>query len=250
MRLPRASIAGTITVADGGAAVAGALVCAAYAGAELTVEERRQPTCARSGADGGYQLDTLAPGAWNLTASADGRPPARWRGPLPELAPAVRVEAGEAKRGIDLVLRPGGVRVRGVVNDIGGGPIADAWVAVESTRVDDTAFHTRSGADGSFTAWLMPGDVRASATADGYAEGRGEGVAPTEQLEILLSPGATLAGVMVEAGTGTPVEGATVVAEGTWWEAGSTGSARTNERGEFRITGLQPGRYKPTAQAT
>lgn len=249
-----ASIAGTIRSSTS-VALAGALVCADYRGDELAGEETREPICASSGPDGGYTIARLPPGEWGVGASAAGHAPGRWNSGRPDERGFVTLTAGEAKAGIDLVLDGGAVRVAGVVSDINGGPIAGALVELTSDSLawspgGRSAFITRTADDGTFEAWAPRGEVSASATADGYADGEAAGVAPTERLEVLLSPESTIAGIVVEAGSGQPVAGARVSAASNWGDSdgGSGGSAISGADGRFRISRLTPGRYKPTAR--
>ncbi len=66
-------------------------------------------------------------------------------------------------------------------------------------------------------------------------------------MEILMTPESVLAGIVVEAGTGVPVADALVRSGPTeGWGNGS--SSRTDSEGRFRITRLEPGRYKPDAE--
>lgn len=126
-KLPKASIAGRVTDPDG-AALAGARVCATTSDDEA----RRMPTCTLSNAGGRYSLPGLTPAKWSVAASLAGHIPANyWKTDEDgDDTSSIELEAGQDESGIDIVLRPGGVKVHGVVNDIGGGPVAGAWVSV------------------------------------------------------------------------------------------------------------------------
>ncbi|MEZ4368499.1 MAG: carboxypeptidase-like regulatory domain-containing protein [Kofleriaceae bacterium] len=256
--LPLASIAGTVVDAAAGP-LAGATVCASYAAGELSREETREPTCATTSADGSYRLERLPTGTWYVEASAAEHQPRRWRGAPPDEDARLRLAAGEARTGVDLTLTGGAGRVVGRVADVNGGPVADAvveiavgdvWARFGGASASASAY-ARSADDGTFTAWVRPGLVEATATADGYAVGSSSATAPTELLEILLTPASALAGIVVEAGTDRPVAGAEVAVRPDWDEGdfNGGGSAITDEAGRFRITRLAPGRYKPTATA-
>ena len=253
-RLPRASIEGTVRD-PGGAPIAGARVCAFASSSELSGEETRDPRCALAGAGGRYRLADLVPAGYDVHASAAGRRPGRYRpaGGEDDRESPIRLAAGEARRGIDLVLKPGGVEVTGVVVDIGGGTVAGAWVSASAgdrfAGRGETAL-VESDAAGAFTLWAAPGALQLSARADGYAEGWKSAIAPGMRVEILLTPESVLAGRVIELGTGAPVPGALVAASDGWrsWSGGE-GSALTDAAGRFRITRLLPGRYTPTATA-
>jgi protocatechuate 3,4-dioxygenase beta subunit len=250
----RGSIHGAVT-AKGGGPIAGAQVCAQAWIRKVASDETRDPKCTMTDAQGTYAFDELYAGSYWLTASAATYRPGRYVGPKPDRREDIVLAPGERRDGIDLRLEPGGVEVRGTVADVNGGPIAEAWVEVTADnwlQRGGTAV-VRSGADGTYTAWAAPGTVRASASADGYAEGSAVGTAPTKRLDILLSPESVLAGTVVDAATKAPVAGATVEVSGNWedggWGGGNRGRAISDDSGKFRITRLAPGRYKPTAES-
>ncbi len=247
--LALASIRGTVTV-KGGGPLAAAQVCAQGWVVGVPPDETRDPRCVVTDAAGRYVIDGLYVGTYGVTASAARHVPARWRGPLPTRADDFELAAGERRDGVDLALAPGGVEVHGTVGDIGGGPIADAWVSVASGQrwSGSAAAITRSDLDGGFTVWVAAGAIYASASADGYADGRAESTAPTRRLEVLLTPESVLAGTVVDAETGKPVPDATVEVQSDWREGGEYGWALTDAQGTWRITRLGPGRYKPRAE--
>ncbi|MCC6552756.1 MAG: carboxypeptidase regulatory-like domain-containing protein [Polyangiaceae bacterium] len=243
-----ASIAGR--VADpAGAPVAGAMVCAA-AGAGQGPFDDGDPTCAPSAQDGRYQIQGLSPARFTLFASAPGYRPAGYVSPDPGRARFLDLRAGEARAGVDFTLPRGGVEVRGQVKDVGGGVIAGALVRLNGWMGQGLgAAVTRSDAQGSFSAWIEEGPFIARAAADGYAEGLQHGAAPGPPVDIVLTPGSVLAGRVVEAGTGAPVAGARIDpgAEPMWGPFRSD-APQSDEEGRFRVTGLGPGRYKPSAR--
>ena len=86
------------------------------------------------------------------------------------------------------------------------------------------------------------------AKADGYTWGRDRGSAPGHEYELLLTPESVIIGKVVLAGTQTPVAGVSI--NGSQWGARSNWAgpaALTEADGSFRLDGLDPGRYKPTA---
>ncbi|WP_437968777.1 carboxypeptidase regulatory-like domain-containing protein [Sorangium sp. So ce260] len=247
------SIAGRVAE-PAGAPVAGALVCAllepALPGAPSPAEAR-EPVCAPAAEDGRYTLSGLPPERWTITASAPHHRPARYAAPDASRTPFVELGAGEARTGVDLVLPAGGVEVRGQVEDIGGGAISGALVTLDWIGPGMGAVVARSDAQGSYTAWLDEGRYMARAQADGYAEGFKDGAAPGPALKFQLTPASALVGRVVEAGTGTPVEGAkiTLDSEGGWGMRQGVPAARSDAEGRFRVDRLPPGRYRLVARA-
>lgn len=248
----RASIAGTVRVKDG-APLPGASVCTSWSAEGATAEETREPVCTKTDAAGAYKLAELVPGYHRVSAFAPAHVPASWRDP-DRRRDSVELKPGEARTGIDLALAPGGVEIAGVVEDVSGGPVADALVSVSASSGGwwnhGASAVTRSDAQGRFSLWTKKGEVSIHAAAEGYAPGSTDAVAPTTKVEVLLTPESVLAGTVVESGTKTPVEGA-IVTVGDWrsGEDSSDASARTDANGRFRLTRLSPGRYKPLAVA-
>lgn len=257
----RGSIEGRV-LDPGGGPIDGAQVCGFASSRRLSDDDTREPLCATSGADGAYRLERLLPASYEVHAQAPGRAAGRFRTPRvgkQDRERAFQLAAGEARRGVDIVLQPGGVELRGAVKDIGGGPVEGAWVHARAGDRwgDGASTSVRSAADGSFRLWVAAGDVSLSAKADGYSPNETEAVAPGQTVEILLTPESVLAGRVVEVGSGAPVAGAWVsVGDGMGggfdfrvFDAGNRGSTLTDGDGRFRLTRLSPGRYKPTATA-
>ncbi|WP_437336168.1 carboxypeptidase regulatory-like domain-containing protein [Sorangium sp. So ce394] len=247
------SIAGRVAE-PAGAPVAGALVCAAVEPAAPGAPppaEAREPVCAPSAEDGRYALSGLPPARWTITASAPHHRPARYASTDAARTPFVELGAGEARAGVDLVLPAGGVEVRGQVEDIGGGAISGALVTLDWLEPGMGSVVARSDAQGRYAAWIDEGPYFARALADGYAEAFRDGVAPGPSLKLLLTPASALVGRVVEAGTGTPVEGATISldSEGAWGPMHGMPAARSDAEGRFRVDRLAPGRYRLVARA-
>ena len=245
-----AEIRGTVRERGGGP-LAGAQVCTSWWAEGVGSEDRREPVCAISDAAGGYRLTALVPGGHDVSASAPGHVPLGWRAP-PGEPDSIRLTAGQVRAGIDFALATGGALVHGVVSDINGGPIADARVTLQDGQWWSSASTTtRADAQGKFTLWAAAGAVRVSGEAEGYADGETQAVAPAQAVEILLTPESSLAGVVVEAGTRTPVPDVLVEVGGGDGESsfsfGGGATARTDAQGRFRLERLKPGRYKPTA---
>lgn len=243
---PRGTIAGTIRVAGTTRPIAGARVCAWAHSRQLATAETREPTCATADAAGRYEINNLVAARYRVFASADGYMAARYK----TRHHRVSVAPGEHVDRIDIVLRAGGVRITGVVKDVGGGPVGGALVSVQaSANWDPPVTITTSDASGRFSAWTAPGRIEVSAAADGYAPGNKEAIAPGQHIELYLTPESVLGGRVIRVGSGEPVANARVqLNRGGWW-GGNNGVAFTDASGRFRITRLQPGRYKPVARA-
>jgi protocatechuate 3,4-dioxygenase beta subunit len=120
----------------------------------------------------------------------------------------------------------------------------------------------QSGPDGTLLLAAAAGSYLVVASAPGLARGFVEAVRPAGEtrtpVELKLAAAATLAGRTVERKSGEPVPFATVVATPVRRGAGlrrlelppeERASGTSNERGEFRIAGLQPGRFEVEARA-
>ena len=240
--LPAAGITGTVRGA-GGAALGGARVCAWALTPSWLTAEHAAPQCSETGPDGFYALTGLPPRRHAIHASAPRHQPAR-------LGADLSLRPGEHRDRVDLTLAPGGVRVTGVVQDLSGGVIEGAWVANGDGRGLATA-SARSDGAGRFTLWVSPGLVHLAGHAEGYADASEHGSAPGDGYILLLTPESVLLGRVVMVGTRAAVAGARVTVIGDIGEAGPIGMgvALSDADGEFRLTRLQPGVYKPRVQA-
>ena len=203
---PLATVAGTVR--DEAGKPLAAMVCIA-------------DRCVTANTDGRYAIDKLAPDAIIVTASFP-----RFR---PQSTDAV-LDAGE-QRVLDIVLKPGGVEVTGVVEDILGGPIAGAHVTLQGARAE-------TDERGRFSLWVAPGREHelALAVATGYGP-RVQPVRIPSQVTIALAPESSIAGRVVDE-AGAPVAGARVAARG------SAATATSGADGTFSIDQLGSGRFE------
>lgn len=245
--LARASIRGVVRERGGGP-LAGATVCTHWYAEGVVSEDRREPVCATTDAAGAYLLADLVPASHTLGASAPHHVPRGWRNADGE-PDAIELAPGEQRTGVDLVLAPGGVTISGVVEDVSGGPIAGALVALSASRwgFGTTGSVTRADDQGRFTLWAEPGDAHVSASAEGYADGDTDAFAPTTLVHLYLTPESSLSGTVVSADDQHPIAGAIVTIEPDWRERFASTTARSDADGRFRLSRLSPGRYKPTA---
>lgn len=237
VRPAKASVSGTVR-ARGGAPLAAAQVCATGNPSELRGLGLTTPICTQTDAEGRYRLEGLWPVRTLLGASAAEHEPNFWqvreRGSRIDLVP---LRAGVELRDVDIELAPGGVRVTGFVRDLGGGEIEGAWVGTGK------GIGTRSDAEGRFELWLARGMERVSAQAEGYAGDMQLVSAPSDAVELFLTPESVLIGRVVDAKTGEPIVDAEVRLAGV----GAGAAVRSDAQGHFRIVGLRPGYYKPLA---
>lgn len=243
----KASVSGTIRDAEG-SPIAGATVCAQANQSELLGAGDRLPNCSKSERDGHYRLDGLWPVSTSINAGAPQFIPARWRERVDGRDRyELRLHTGEERREIDITLERGGVAVRGVVKDIGGGVVEDALVTTgPAPGVFPAAALSvaRTDAEGRFELWTKPGALTLVAHAEGYAPARTSAGAPTELATIFLTPESAISGTVVHVETGTPMAGVTVSAHGS-----GRGETITDADGHFRIAALTPGSYDVNAAA-
>ncbi|MCY1054764.1 carboxypeptidase regulatory-like domain-containing protein [Nannocystis sp. SCPEA4] len=230
-----AAIAGRVRDRQG-QAIAGARVCARVRGGGPVGASEWVPNCGVSGRDGGYRLAGLLAGRYAVEASARGYLPGG-TGEAQGPESLVTVAAGGEASGIDVVLWPGGVELRGSVFDASGGEIEGAIVSAGGS----TDF---TGPDGSFVLHVRPGKHGVQALAEGYAPGGVWATVPGQTAQMQLLPEAVLVGRVVRASDGLPVADATVAAR-----RGSPQVAVTDADGNFRIGQLRPGLFKPRVEA-
>ena len=193
IRLSRGgAIAGNV-VSEGGAPVPSYVIAVESFVAAFEAGEGPAPSTqahAIQSADGAFLLEDLPPGRYVLTASAEGRPPAR--------TSSIEVEAGRTTHHVRVVLRKGATLSGRVVDAETRRPIAAAVVALDAvtsttanmispTRTDDSGAYTLEGAPPgpfsirvaheSYRVKIVPGIVArgATVTQDVELQPRGDG---------------------------------------------------------------------------
>ncbi|MCH9681831.1 MAG: carboxypeptidase regulatory-like domain-containing protein [Deltaproteobacteria bacterium] len=230
-------------------------VCAWTFSRDLASAATARPRCTTSGVDGHYRIDGLHAVPYRVGASAPRRHPAMARDEDGSPS-AVELMLGEHREHIDLVLASGGVPLRGVVRDVGGGPIEGAWIAAapytaSTVVVGAQGIGTQTNADGQFTLWARPGSATLTAAAVGYTSSWVLAAAPDDGIELSLIPESVLAGVVLDPRQ-RPVPNARVTLRVTAPGAAPftrTRTAFSDSEGGFRFEQLPPGRYKPKAIA-
>lgn len=243
--LQRGSIGGIVTDAATKRPLANARVCADGWSNDAPSDVFAEPSCALTDAAGAYTIEKLLAAEYTVSAAANTYRPAFHH--AKKHKDSFRLAAGEAKRGVDIALEPGGVEITGTVSDITGGPVGNARVRAAGDRFRGSyGPPVETDAQGQYAIWVRPGGTRVIASADGYADATAYDVAPGT-IDLLLTPESSLTGIVVDAKTGAPVEGARVSVDnsGYGWDAKSD---RTDAQGKFRVHGLTPGRYVAEAK--
>ncbi len=195
-----------------------------------------------TGEDGQVVFSDLPAGVSHVTADRGG-----WM--EVEIVAGVTVEA-------ELTI-PIGVNVRGRVVDEGGAPVprARVWLSVGGLNFSDGRDVTVTGADGRFVLRSVEPERFVSAVTPGSRAAvpepiRGESGSTVDVELVLRGRGASLLG-RVSDSDGAPLRGARVVVgfreNRLGWSRGIYADYRpppaleTDERGEFRADGLEPG---------
>jgi hypothetical protein len=139
---------------------------------------------ARTGEDGRFRIEGLRAGTYRLAAVRDDR--------RPVVSGAVEASVDEKKAAEHVLRLPEGARLDGTVRDAEDRPVVGALVEVAEEPGGTRFRRTTSAADGSFSfAGLAPGRFIVSASAEGLAPARREGVLAGRPVAIvLMAPGA------------------------------------------------------------
>lgn len=231
-----------VTVTSGKAPLPGATV--------RFERERGEVEIVQAGADGVARAETLEPGTWRVSASADGHAPAALR--------PRELHAGEVVR-VDIELSPGGRVLSGVVADATGGPIDGARIDAAKlgggAGPSDAIASTTTGADGRYKLTVAEGQLLVAASEPSYAPQSRfiEVGAAGATADFQLVPGGVIEGVVLDERTREPVPAAEVTAErdspAMLLGERALHVATTNGDGRFRIAGLRPGAYELGAHA-
>jgi hypothetical protein len=208
------------------------------------------PACSRTDVRGTFMVQDLVPGTYILSASAKGYLPADYdSGARSPTRGDVSLKSGEERDGIRVTLEAGGALLTGRVFDATGGPIAGARVVAAPTPNGGALSAGETGADGQFELQVAPGTGLLTAQAPGYARTRRGFVAPSQDVNLVLTPASSLAGRVVEESTGRPVPGVTVTANKDF--GGMMMAFRSTEadaQGEFLLDALPTGSFELTAR--
>ena len=231
------ALAGRV-VDDRGEALPRFSVTARHAGA-LGTERSREALVRETflSPDGRFVLDGLHEGRWDVRAAAPG-----YRAPIEQ-----RIDV-PASGTLELRLVRS-ARVRGVVVDARGQPVAGAKVVLSSTPGDAAlqpdSDSATSDAKGRFALEAAPGAISVRANA--------QGLSPSSPFELALAAGDTRSDLVLRVPDGGRIAGHVLDGEGNpadGWEVvltdergRSAGFERTNADGSFLSEPLSPGAY-------
>src|SRR5258706_8818838 len=235
VQLRAASAASGRVVDEAGKPVAGARVIAA-ANEGILEGDSRHVAESRTGADGAFAIADAPEGTRALLVRAAG------------YVAGTRIQL-EAKSDEKISLQRGG-SVAGVVLDASGKPAAGVVVTAEDLAA-------KTDAQGNFKmAGVSPGTHRLqalwkedyAARLDNVRVKKGEETPASLKLRL----GSAIAGTVIEEGTRKPLPGARVSAFASTGFGGfarrrAERTARTDQRGRFKLSGLSPGRYAGAA---
>ncbi len=230
-------MAGTV-LRDKERPLASARVCAWMDDPRAPIEIRRVPNCTVTDRRGRFSLIELEPGIYDVHVFAKGFLPlslAQRDGYPLTLQPA------SANEGLEFVLAPGGVEVKGTVKSGAGNPIQGARVAV----VGPARALAEADAKGRFTLWVAEGDMSVVAWADGYSDVV-ESTRSNQALALQMTRESVLLGRVLDSITGEPIKSARVRPGRK--TGGLDPVVYTDEDGQFKIPGLTPGTYQPNAR--
>jgi len=216
------TISGTITLNGGPGDVTNVLVTAG----DVSVNPD---------ADGNYELGTLDPGTYDVTANLDAY--------YPETESA-EVIAGEVTT-VDFTLNPEVGNIAGTVTDeFTGEPLEDVLVSI-----GESLYETWTAADGTYLlSDILIGVYGVTASIDNYYPETISGVevivdeTTTVDFELIPEPG-IIDGIVYDNHTGEVIEGALISIEGTSLEA------FTNSDGYYIIENITIGLYNVMAVA-
>ena len=230
----------------------GAMVCLRPEVISTTLADRaltvvRRHTCARTDSSGNWDITVMVDGRYVLTASAPYHTPEHYRGPH-SVSGMFDLPAGAVLSDLDFTLKSGAFRLSGIVEDATGGVVSGASVFATVAPQHTMGSAEETDDEGVFSLWTAPGKTHIQVFADGYAPAQVEASAPGVGYRIRLLPESILSGHVVDHRTGSPVSHAEVYAG---WPGRHDYAAKviSDEDGNFRITALASGIYKPWAMS-
>jgi len=242
--------------ARSGAAIAGARACL---WPHIPEHGEQGPRCTTTSGDGRFRFEAVVPSRYRVTASAEGFLPGEATD-TEGLPRSVVLRAGVSAPGVEITLDPGGQPLRGMVTDVLGGAIEGATVRLLADSLvgpgtdrgwgSGPPIQATTDAEGSFVVWARKDQYDVIAIADGYGDTSVDAKLPGPTVRIAMVPESTLAGIVRERGSNTPVPHARVSIRE--WAGGASKDrfvATADADGHFLVGGLSPGRYRLVAVA-
>jgi hypothetical protein len=235
------SISGTVKDAVTTTGIAGATVCVSTSG-----------TCSGAStvtaSDGTYTLSNVAPGTYEVTASAANYAAQSLSG--------VVVTTGNNTSGQNFTLQPNTGSITGTVTDFQTGlPLSGATVCTGTDATCATfTYKTTTAANGTYTlSGVTEGTYQVNALASNYVTQSVTGVAVTpggstpKNFALVPNPG-SITGKVTSLSTGLPISSATVCisTSGTC----TTTTTSTASDGTYTLNSITEGSYQVTAMAT
>jgi hypothetical protein len=227
-----ATMVGTVTTATGGNPVSGAIVEVTDTGG--TVDS------APTGSDGTFAVSGIEPGPVSATA----------RGPALLASSPVTATAALSAPIVENFVLAQGATITGQIT-VTGGAVPPTGTTVSAVPDDQSGPPVPGtvNAGGSYSIDGLPPEagpspntytVIASATGVGVASQSGitvTGVNIRSGIDLVLSQGAKVSGVVTDADSGNPIAGVNVVSDGI----GAFGSVLTNSLGQYTLNDLPTG---------
>ncbi len=245
-----ATIRGT-TIDPTGAPIADVLVRAEPERPMAAAEPERPPSAAdtratafaTSAADGSFALEGLDRGRYRVAAEIDGH------------APAVQPQVAGGTRNVKLVL-DGGLPIAGTVVTSDGNPVPAYTLLVMLRKgAARELVVARSIVDprGRFDVRVAAGDYELVASATGWAPSPPAPVsAGTRDAKLVVTVGATLRGIVIDAADKSPLRYARVMREASGGGATplpANAGTVTRADGSFELAGIPPGPVSITVGA-
>jgi RNA polymerase sigma factor (sigma-70 family) len=191
-----------------------------------------EPSIVARGQGERFDFGALAAGTYCVTAQAEGR-----QGSVC----GIRLEQGE-RRVQDVSLSPAGLRLRGVVRDAGAGTVPMPRITARPHPSLDGVVSSLGRDNGGYELALQPGWYRVSASGNGYTSvTRLIELTGDRELDFFLNPAGQLSGRVIDAESGAPAAGATVVARS---DTAEPKTVHAGPDGRFEFSGLGSGRFR------
>lgn len=221
---------GGVVVDPDGKGIAGAVVC----GDRVRVPDHMlttAPRCVKTDAAGRFTVAGMLDEAHTVSAMARGFSPGTFH--------------GRPRSDIRIVLHPGGAELSGVVLDVYGGPIADAWVTLEHVAEETLGATARTNDDGRFSMWVAEGRIQLAAGAEGYAPAYSLVLSPSTDVRLELGAESIISGTVVDARgkAMADVRVSALLVPGPERFANRGANTFSDAQGRWEIRGLQPHEY-------